>query len=198
VNDRMNKTVAAAVPALLFAGALQLARPVLAADPPQTAGATAARVERGAYLVRLGSCNDCHTPWKMGAGGPEPDMTRMLSGHPQSNVMPPPPALGDGAWGWAGSADMTAFSGPWGVSFAANLTPDGETGLGNWTEDTFIRTIRSGRHEGIGRPLLPPMPWPNIAGATDEDLKAIWAFLRTLPPVVNRVPQPIDPPEARR
>ncbi len=78
-------------------------------------------------------CGDCHTPWKMGANGPEPDMTRMLSGHPESMVLPPAPAP-SGPWMASLAATMTAWSGPWGVSYTANLTPDPETGLGKWTE----------------------------------------------------------------
>jgi hypothetical protein len=82
------------------------------------------------------------------------------------------------------------------VSFTANLTPDPETGLGKWTADTFIQAIRSGRHEGQGRPILPPMPYPQYRQATDEDLRAVFAYLQTLTPVRNQVPQPIDPPES--
>ena len=94
---------------------------------------------------------------------------------------------------WTGAGSMTAFAGPWGTSFTANLTPDPETGLGRWTEKTFIDTMRTGRHLGHGRPILPPMPVNWIGQATDEDLKAIFAYLRTIPPVKNRVPQPIEP-----
>jgi hypothetical protein len=154
-------------------------------------------VERGAYLVRIMSCNDCHTPWKMGAKGPEPDMSRALSGHPENLPMPPAPALADGPWGWVGAATNTAYAGPWGVSFAANLTPDPETGLGSWTAKTFIDAVRTGRHEGVGLPILPPMPYPALAAATDEDLKAIFAYLKSLPPIHNKVPRPVDPPEGR-
>ncbi|MFN7950698.1 MAG: diheme cytochrome c-553 [bacterium] len=153
-------------------------------------------VARGAYLAKIMACNDCHTPWKMGAAGPEPDMSRMLSGHPQDLAMPAAPAVGAGPWGWAGAATNTAFAGPWGVSFTANLTPDAETGLGKWTAETFIQAIRSGRHEGQGRPILPPMPYPQYRNASDDDLRALFAFLRSIPPVRNRVPQPIDPPDA--
>ena len=96
--------------------------------------AAASRVERGRYLVTVMLCHDCHTPFKMGPKGPEPDMTRMLSGHPSDLVMPPPPKLPEGPWNWMGAATNTAFAGPWGVSFTANLTPDPETGLGKWTE----------------------------------------------------------------
>lgn len=153
------------------------------------------KVERGGYLVRIMGCNDCHTPMKMGPKGPEPDASRLLSGHPENLAMPPAPDLGKGPWGWAGSHTMTAFAGPWGVSFAANLTPDEETGLGHWTEKMFIDAMRNGRHEARGRPILPPMPLAAVAAATDEDLSALFAFLRSVPPIANRVPQPVDPPE---
>jgi hypothetical protein len=93
---------------------------------------------------------------------------------------------------------MTAFAGPWGVSFTANLTPDPETGLGRWTEEMFLATIRSGRHEGKGRPLLPPMPLPVVRALTDSDVRDLFAYLQSLPPVRNRVPAPIDPPEETR
>ena len=166
-------------------------RPVAA---PAAVQATDPKVARGAYLVKIMACNDCHTPWKMGPQGPEPDMTRMLSGHPQDMVVQPA-KLGKG-WEWAGTGTNTAFSGPWGVSFTANLTPDPDTGLGKWTEETFIRALRTGRHEGQGRPILPPMPYPMYRQATDDDLSAVFAFLRSIPQIRNRVPQPIDPPES--
>ena len=150
-------------------------------------------VARGAYLAKIMACNDCHTPWKMGAAGPEPDMSRMLSGHPQDLAMPAAPAVGAGPWGWAGAATNTAFAGPWGVSFTANLTPDPETGTGRWSERDFVQTIRTGRHLGRGREVLPPMPIPVYRQMTDADLKAIYAYLRTVPPVVNKVPEPRAP-----
>jgi len=156
-----------------------------------------ARVERGAYLVGMMGCNDCHTPWKMGPQGPEPDMTRALTGHPQDEVMPPaPPAAGP--WIWHGGATNTAFAGPWGVSFTANLTPDKETGLGTWTEEMFIATMRTARHQGKGRPILPPMPVKMIGRANDEDLKSIFAYLQSLAPVKNKVPTPIEPAEEKK
>jgi mono/diheme cytochrome c family protein len=156
--------------------------------------AAADRVARGGYLVRFGSCHDCHTPFKMGPNGPEPDMTRALSGHPSDLVMPAPPALSP-LWPWAGAATNTAFVGPWGVSYTANLTPDKETGLGNWTKEMFLMALRTGRHEGKGRPILPPMPFQYVGSLTDDDLEAVFAYLQSLPPVRNRVPAPIDPPE---
>ena len=111
--------------------------------------------------------------------------------------MPAAPALPPGPWSWVAAATNTAFAGPWGVRFTANLTPDPETGLGKWTESMFIQTMRTGRQEGRGRKLLPPMPFPIIAALSDDDISSLFAYLQSLPPVRNRVPQPIDPPETR-
>ena len=165
------------------------------ATTPAPPASSTARVARGAYLVQTMGCNDCHTPLKLGARGPEPDMSRALTGHPVELEMPPAPALPPGPWGWVAAATNTAFAGPWGVSFTANLTPDVETGLGAWTEQMFIDTMRTGRHQGKGRPVLPPMPYQIIAAATDEDIRSIFAYLQSLTPVHNQVPAPIDPPE---
>jgi mono/diheme cytochrome c family protein len=150
------------------------------------------KVARGKYLVTTSVCNDCHTPWKMGATGPEPDMSRMLSGHPEKMELPPPPPAA-GPWIMSAAASNTAWAGPWGISYTANLTPDPETGLGKWTFQNFRDTIRTGRHMGRGRPILPPMPIPMYKNFTDEDLEAIYAYLRTIPPVRNRVPEPLPP-----
>jgi Cytochrome c len=150
--------------------------------------------ERGKYLVTAGGCDDCHSPKIMGPAGPEPDMSRRLSGHPENTKLGQAPKL-TGGWLAAGSADFTAWSGPWGVSYTANLTPDQNTGLGIWTEETFLTAIRTGKHMGKSRPILPPMPWPVYRNMTDDDLKAIFAFLRTLPPITNHVPDPIIAPE---
>jgi len=169
---------------------------VVKATDTASAGQTyTPNVEHGAYMVRTMGCNDCHTPWKMGPKGPEPDMTRALIGHPESMKMPPAPQLPDGPWVAVVAATQTAWSGPWGVSFTANLTPDKETGLGDWTEEMFIKTMRTGLHQGKGRPILPPMPWPMIGQLGDNDLKDLFAYLQSLPPVKNRVPAPIDPTE---
>jgi hypothetical protein len=187
---------------LTTACALSLAGLVLMGELAPTpaladrAAAPSPAVARGKYLVTIMGCNDCHTPWKTTPRGPQPDMTRMLSGHPQDFAVTTPPVLGEGPWVWAATGTNTAFSGPWGVSFTANLTPDPETGLGKWTADTFIAALRTGRHEGQGRPILPPMPYPMIRQATDDDLRAIFGYLQSIPPVPNRVPQPIEPRDA--
>jgi hypothetical protein len=160
--------------------------------PPPPSQSSVSPVERGQYLVTITGCNDCHTPFKMGANGPEPDMSRQLSGHPAALKMPPPPALGK-EWVWAGAGTNTAFVGPWGVSYAANLTPDDKTGLGSWNEEMFIRALQLGKHLGNSRPIQPPMPWPWYGKMTDEDLKAMFAYFRSIPPISNAVP-PWTPP----
>jgi mono/diheme cytochrome c family protein len=153
-------------------------------------------VERGKYLVTVGGCNDCHTPWKLGEKGPEPDLSRMLSGHQESMKLPPPPVLPPGPWGATAALTMTAWAGLWGVSYTSNLTPDQETGIGAWSEESFIRAMRTGQHLGGGRPILPPMPWNWVGKMTDEDLKAIFAYLKSVPPIKNKVPDPVPPQPA--
>lgn len=167
-----------------------------AATPAPAAATTQSAVQRGEQLVNTGLCDDCHTPKKMGPMGLEFDMSRRLMGHPEGNKITAPfvPAAGS-PWIAASNADFTAWSGPWGVSFAANLTPDTLTGLrsGVWTEALFIQALRTGKHMGTSRDILPPMPWPGIRQYSDEDLKAIWAFLGSIPAITNHVPDPIPP-----
>jgi mono/diheme cytochrome c family protein len=162
-------------------------------DSSKPAVAVQSPAERGKYLVTIASCNDCHTPLKMGPKGPEPDFSRMLSGHPETMKMPPPPKIGM-PWMASAAATLTAWAGPWGVSYTANLTPDSATGIGKWDETTFMLAIRNGKHIGTGRDILPPMPWMYIKQMTDEDLKAVYAYLRTIPPVHNQVPDAIVAP----
>ncbi len=168
--------------------ALSLPSLALAAPP----GAPSSPLKRGEYLVNFGGCHDCHTPKKMGAKGPELDTERLLSGHPEQMQLTAAPVL-QGPWMAATVGTMTAWSGPWGISYTANLTPDRETGLGAWTEQNFVDTMRTGRHMGRGRPILPPMPWQMVGKLTDQDLSAIFAYLKSLPVVKNRVPQPTPP-----
>jgi hypothetical protein len=176
-------------------GGGQAGRPdqVPGVTPPQAAQPAADDpVARGEYLVWAGHCNDCHTPWKMGPKGPEPDMAQFLSGHPATLTMPEPPKVAaDNPWAWGGAFTNTAFWGPWGISYAINLTPDEETGIGLWNEQVFVNALKTGRHMGVGRPILPPMPWQNTAKLTDADLKAIYAYLRTIPAKKNQAPDPV-------
>jgi hypothetical protein len=151
------------------------------------------QIERGKYLVRLGGCNDCHSPKVFTPKGPVPDETRLLSGHPAGSKLPDIDfsLIGPDKW-ILFTSDLTATVGPWGVTFGVNLTPDEETGIGLWTEEIFIKAMRTGEHLGVGPPILPPMPWFNLAHLTDEDLKAIFAYLKSLKPIKNSVPAPIS------
>ena len=155
--------------------------------------AKAAQIKRGEYLVTTSLCHDCHTPLTMGPDGPAPDMKRALSGHPQDMKVEAPAKLA-APWIGAFSPTLTAWSGPWGVSFSANLTTDPETGvLRDFNEQQFIQTMRTGKHQGQGREILPPMPWPLIGKMTDDDLKAVFAYLRQVAPIKNKVPEPLPP-----
>jgi len=149
--------------------------------------------DHGKYLVTVSGCNDCHTPMKMGAQGPEPDFSKMLSGHPADMKMPPPPKP-DGPWMIMADWTLTAWSTPMGLTYSANITPDSATGLGKWDEATFMLALRNGKHIGTGRPIMPPMPWQDFKQMTDEDLKAIYAYLRTVPAVHNQVPDAVMAP----
>lgn len=149
--------------------------------------------KRGKYLVSIMGCNDCHSPKMMTPQGPVPDTNLLLSGHPSAIPVGPVDTTTLKSWVLF-SPMLTAAAGPWGVSFAANLTSD-DSGIGSWSEAQFMKAIREGKYMGLdnGRMILPPMPWPVYAQATDEDLKAIFAYLKSTKPVHNVVPPPIPP-----
>ncbi len=165
----------------------------------KAAGVKKAQIARGLYLVTVGGCNDCHTPKKMTANGPVPDEARLLSGHPADEKLPDVPSnvIGPDKWGVIANNNLTAWVGPWGTSFTSNLSPDSETGIGAWNEELFTRIIRTGKFMGSGRNILPPMPWNEFAKLTDGDLKAIFAYLKSLKSVKNQVPDPVTalPPQ---
>ena len=156
-------------------------------------------INRGKYLVTAIGCNHCHTPKKMGPQGPVLDSALLLSGHHAGSMLPAidKKALTPGSWVLFAS-DLTATVGPWGISYAANLTPDSVTGIGGWTEEVFAKTMRTGKHLGQegGRPIMPPMPWESIGALTDEDLTALYTFLHALPAVKNLVPAYTAPDKA--
>ena len=193
------KTSEFAVTTLLIAAAIILTAILSTASLRAATGGGAeqdksVQVARGKYLVDIMGCHDCHTPMKLGPNGPEWDMTRALSGHPESLEMPQAPAQ-QMPWMASMASTMTAWNGPWGTSFTRNLTPDKETGLGDWTVEEFIATMKTGRERGKGRPVLPPMPVQNLAALTDDDIRSLFAYLQSIKPIKNRTPQPIEPPE---
>lgn len=149
------------------------------------------KIVRGEYLVTTCGCNDCHTPKKMTPQGPVLDETRLLSGYNAENPLPEydPEIVKTGQWALF-YGDLTAAVGPWGVSYAANLTPDA-TGIGNWSIDNFKKALREGKFKGIdeGRRIKPPMPWENFARLTDEDIESIFLYLKSIKPVKNLVPE---------
>ncbi|MDO9695198.1 MAG: diheme cytochrome c-553 [Candidatus Latescibacteria bacterium] len=158
-------------------------------SPPET------ELQMGERLVQVLDCNICHSPKVFTPQGPRPDATRLLSGHPAGVRLPaiPKGVIGPEAWGGLHDNNMTAWAGPWGVSFATNLTPDNETGIGVWTEEMFVNAIRKGKHMGVARPILPPMPWQAYSHLSDEELRAVFVYLKSLPPIKNEVPAPLPP-----
>ncbi|MBB3836023.1 mono/diheme cytochrome c family protein [Runella defluvii] len=153
-----------------------------------------ALIKRGEYLVGIMGCQDCHSPKQLGPKGPEEVPGRHLSGYPADRPIAKvtPDALKSG-WMLLGG-DGTSAVGPWGMSFAANLTSD-TTGIGSWSFEQFKIALTQGKSKGIAtaRPLLPPMPWPNYVNMAEEDLQAVFAYLKSTPPVNNIVPMPIAP-----
>lgn len=177
--------------AFLIATSVVISQAALA----QSGDAGKEQIRRGEYLATFGGCGDCHTPKTMTANGPVADKSRLLSGYPAGGQLPPvpPDVIGPGRWGALATNDLTAWAGPWGISFAANLTPDNSTGLGGWTFEQFKQTMRTGKHLGVGRAVLPPMPWLDVAVLTDQDMAALFAYLQSLKPIVNLVPPPVAP-----
>lgn len=153
-------------------------------------------IVRGKYLVTTMGCHDCHSPKKMGPNGPEIIPELMLSGYPADRPVAKfsDPMIKEGFAMFY--PDLTAGAGPWGISFAGNLTPD-PTGIGTWSEEQFKKALTQGKFKGLEdtRTLLPPMPWFNYTEMKDEDVSAMFVYLKSIPPVQNVVPAPIPPDE---
>jgi hypothetical protein len=152
------------------------------------------KVDWGKHLVIVGACHDCHTPKKMTTMGPVLDSSRLLAGHIAGSPEPVINKKEIQDKGLVVTGDLTTWVGPWGTSYTANLTSD-DTGIGNWNEAQFILALREGKYKGMaeGRNLLPPMPWDMYRHFTDEEMKAIFAYLKTTEPIMNLVPGPLPP-----
>jgi hypothetical protein len=191
------------ISSLLLFSILLLSTPILKNKPEASklpTGSTTAlqqdqeKIKLGKHLVLTSACHDCHTPKKMSDKGPVFDYDRALSGHP-ANL--PPPEIDRKEIEQKNlvvTQTLTAWIGPWGISYAANLTSDA-TGIGNWTEKQFFTAIREGKYKGLenSRMLLPPMPWDMYKNMTDEELSAIFAYLKSTKPIKNVVPAATPP-----
>ncbi len=188
----MSKSILIIISRAIVLGGIVASCTSASSEKPASQPTEQQKIKRGEYLVSIIGCDDCHSPKRMGAHEPEVIPELRLSGY-NKNLRLSEPDTNQVNGGWMMFApDLTAAVGPWGMSFAANLTPDA-TGIGNWKEENFILALREGKFKGDpgNRNLLPPMPWFVYKNMTDEDLRSIYAYLRTLKPVENRVPAPI-------
>ncbi|WP_438618139.1 c-type cytochrome [Oryzifoliimicrobium ureilyticus] len=155
--------------ALSTMGKLRSTMCALLAVSALASGASAeSDVDKGRYLVNLGGCSECHTP---GYFFGKPDEHRLLGGSDVGFFIP----------------KVGTFVGP-------NLTPDVDTGLGTWSEDDIVKAISTGITPD-GRELASMMPWRRFAKLQPADLHAIAVYLRSLPPVTNKVAGPFGPTE---
>jgi hypothetical protein len=158
-------------------------------------------VERGKYLTTVGGCNDCHTPKTFGPNGPEADMTKELSGHPAGDKIPAVPAklnFGEGGFGTLTNTHLTAWIGPWGISYAMNLTPIKRPVLEAGRSRCLSTPFATESIREQDAPSSPPMPWNWYRNMTDDDLKGVFAYLQSLPPINNAIPDPTPPDKLPR
>lgn len=160
-----------------------------AKETKQTFGGFETQLKWGEHLVKVGGCNDCHTPKKMGPNGPENDMSLLLSGHPSQMPAPDFDKNEAAKKGLIVTQSFTAWTGPWGITYAANLTSDA-TGIGGWKEEQFLKCLHEKKWMGLEgtRPLMPPMSMMPATEMSDDELKAIFAYLKSTPPVKNVIP----------
>jgi hypothetical protein len=198
MNKRVVLTVLISMSILLFRCNTSTDKTADDSPPPATAttanGGFESQVKWGEHLVTTSGCQDCHSPKKMTPMGPDIDSSVMLAGYMGGSPEKDVNRKDMQAKGLGVTRDLTAWIGPWGVSYAANLTSD-STGIGNWKEEQFMRALREGKYKGLAdsRTLLPPMPWQMYRNFTDDEIKAIFAFLKTTKPVRNVVPSPLPP-----
>lgn len=154
-------------------------------------------IKRGEYLTTVIGCDHCHTPKKMTPNGPVSDRDKWLMGYPSDKKLPSinKSEITPDKWVLF-TGDLTATVGPWGVSFAANLTP-AATGIGSWSFEQFKKAMTEGKFKGLdnSRPIMPPMPWESLRELKENDLKAIFTYLMSIKPIENIVPNYIPPTE---
>ena len=190
------KTLTALVlAALLTAACTQKQSDDMAADDEEADSAEAQNVEIGQAIVEGWGCVYCHTPEVKGPDGlgmPDPD--RLMSGHPGDQPIPPVPDAPIDSVEWTDYLEQlgsTAWPSDDSIVFSSNLTPDPETGIGEWTAEEFVETIRQGMQRAMGRQIKYPMPWEELSELSDIELASIYEYLMTLQPVPNEVPEPV-------
>jgi len=148
---------------------------------------------RGELLAA--DCHACHSPKVFTEKGPVPDPERIFAGHPADSPLPeiPENLIAPQKWGGLFTNDLTAWVGPWGISYGTNLTPDKETGIGLWSFEDFKDVLRTGMFHDGSRRFLPPMPSAPFVPMSDDDLRAMYDYFMSLEPVVNKVPDPVPP-----
>jgi len=149
--------------------------------------------DKGKLITEIYGCVDCHTPKIKEGEFLVNDPDRLFSGHPGDNKLPqfPPEIIGPEKWRGLFTDSMTAWGGPWGISYSANLTPDKKTGIGKLSEKNFVSILNIGIHSNMNRKLMEPMPWKEISELKDDDLKAVYQYLKTVKPVKNKVPESV-------
>ncbi|MGI9534763.1 MAG: diheme cytochrome c-553 [Thermodesulfobacteriota bacterium] len=149
------------------------------------------KIKKGKIMTEEFGCVDCHSPKIIINDQTMIDENKIFSGHPQDNILPdfPPELVGPGKWTGLYISGTTAWGGPWGISYSANLTPDKETGIGTWNEEHFKRIIKLGIHSSLTRKIMPPMPWYELSRLNEDELGAIFLYLKSLKPIKNKVPE---------
>lgn len=152
------------------------------------------QINKGETLLLEARCGFCHTPVIETSNGKVSDTSKRLSGHPSDYKLPEIPRTPVGSQQWLEfltNLESTIWADEDGVVFSANITPDNDTGIGKWTEEMFINTIRTGKHPGWKKDLKKPMPWLEYSKLSNDQLISIYAYLMSIKPVYNKVPEPI-------
>lgn len=152
------------------------------------------------HIVTIAGCSDCHPLKKMASTGAKPNIELTLSGHSANMPSPDTDRNQIESKGLAVTNDLTAWVGPWGISYVANITSDNSTGIGKWSLEQFMACLRKGKYMGLekARNLLVHMTWQDFQNLTDNEMKVVFAYLKSTKPIHNIVPQTAAPLMARQ
>lgn len=152
---------------------------------------SAEQLRQGELLVMEGRCHFCHTPE---LNKNDKYYGQILFGYPSNKKLPDLPDAPKGSQQWTdflSNLDSTVWIAGNKIVFSANITPDIETGIGNWSKEDFINTIRTGMHPGWKKKVNKPMPWLDYAKLSNDQLTSIYLYLKSQKPVYNKVPEPL-------